>query len=135
MKAEIVSRERRRFVIVTGLAAVAASLPLPLSAAQPGPAFAGGKLIISGRLTGADGHAVAGATLDVWHAGGPVSATTDADGRFMFETAVHYRDMKKGMRYRLNGATASRALDLTRKGYLYRDEAGGLRATFGITVA
>jgi hypothetical protein len=103
--------------------------------ASPPDAAGSGKLIGSGRLTDADGQALAGATFEVLHADERISATTDADGRFMFDTTMRYGDLKKGMRYRLDRGTTVKEMDLARKGHLQRDEAGVLRATFGLTAA
>jgi protocatechuate 3,4-dioxygenase beta subunit len=133
MKPRTISLERRHFVMAAGLAGVAASVPL-LAAQLAPPAVGRAMLIVSGRVTGAHGKALAGTTLEVWHADERVSATTDADGRFLFDTAVHYRDLQKGMRYRLNCGTTVSEMDLVRKGHLHRDDAGMLRATFGLTV-
>jgi protocatechuate 3,4-dioxygenase beta subunit len=127
MNAGIVSLKRRQFVVAVGLAGAAAAVPLLAAPAVGSPVA--GKLIVSGRITGADGRALAGAVIEAWHAADRVSVTTDADGRFMFDTAASPR-----MQYRVNGA-GREALHFARDGHLARDNEGVWRATFGLTVA
>jgi protocatechuate 3,4-dioxygenase beta subunit len=73
---------RRRQVIIGSLAAAAAPAAfavLPKAATS---------LVLSGRVLGADGHPVLGASV----MSGAAQTSTDADGRFVLRTASrHYR--------------------------------------------
>ena len=126
MKSEMASIGRRQFLLAAGAAGAAAAFPL--IAAQP-DTVPTGKLIVSGRVIGADGKALAGTLIDVWHEKGRVSVTTDADGRFVFDTAATAR-----LRYRLGGTGYERELHVARDGHLARDDEGAWRATFGLMV-
>ena len=163
MKRNAISLRRRHFVIA-GLAGVAA--PATILAGQCGgapgnvPAVAGlyargagaGKLVVSGRILGVpECQPLAGATVEAWHADAQAdrtSATTDADGRFVFTTAapaaqpgrpphIHYRVSHKGR------VRATRQLYLApgrgvageQVARLERDDTGVWRAAFGVTLA
>ena len=123
---------RRRHLMIAGLAGAAA--PLLAFAGRAGACGAGGKLIVSGRILRPDRKPLAGATVEVWHAGaegGGIRVATDADGRFMFVTAV----LPRQVCYRVSHEgheTPVRQLSLAQP---QRDEKGAWRATFGLTLA
>ena len=163
---------RRRHLMIAGVAGMAvpgilfaarsSGMPEPVSAAASAE-----KLIVSGRILRADGKPLAGAKIDALHspANGSTSATTDADGRFMFTTLapaahsphIHYqvshaehgtltRQLHLG---RMPGIAGENVAQLQRNGenvaqlqrdgenvaQLQRDEAGIWRAAFGLTLA
>ena len=155
---------RRRHLMIAGLAGIAA--PASLFAAQcdgvlriapavadlaAGSTEAGGKLVVSGRILGADCKPLADAAITAWHAGAnpdsAASATTDADGRFMFTTVAPagYPGRPPHLNYRVSHsahAILSTQLyfasghDVTgnRVAQLQRDAAGVWRATFGLAL-
>ena len=148
MKPDTISLRRRR-LMMAGLAA-----PATLFAAQyggtPGAApvaeLAAGdaeKMVVSGRMLGANGKPLSGARVKLLRADpkGDASVTTDADGRFMFTTAaverIDYRVSHHGH------ATPVKQLHFARgRGVpgaqivrLQRDDAGVWRGTFGLTLA
>ena len=101
-----ISLERRRLVIA---GAAVAALPAVVRAQECSPRVAGvsrkptvaeltantdgGKLVVSGRVVGADCRPLPGALVELWGAETNVSAsaTTDADGRFVLTSAVPAR--------------------------------------------
>ena len=151
MKPDTISL-RRRHLLIAGAAA-----PAILIAAQCGaadnvlaaglPAAASGgaeKLVVSGRMLDGYRKPLAGALVEVLDSGSNVSAsvTTDADGRFMFTSAVpretiNYRVSRKGRE------TVVRQLHLVHKpgisgdqvAQLHRDDADVWRTTFGLILA
>ena len=153
---------RRRYLVIAGLAGVAA--PATLFAGQcsgtlrnasvGAELFAGGgdKLVVSGRILGApDCKPLAGAMVEVWHASGRVpcaSVITDADGRFMFTTIapaeypgrprhIHYRVSRQGHATPVTQLYFAREHGVSddRVAQLQRDNAGTWRASFGVTLA
>lgn len=156
---------RRRHLLIAGCAGVAA--PAALFAAQcngtPGSAAAvngfvasgieaGGKLVVSGRIVGADCKPLADAAVTAWHAGAnpdsAVSVTTDADGRFMFTTTAPtgYRGGAPHINCRVGHGgrevhatqlyfAGGRGVSDSRIAQLQRDAAGTWRATFGLSLA
>lgn len=150
MKRETISRRRRQLLIA------GASVPAALAAAQwgaAGGALAAGlpastgraadTLIASGRMLDAAGKPLAGALVEVLDPGtdAEVRATTDADGRFMFTSAVPRAALD--CRVSLPGReTVTRRLHFAhlhgipadQVARLQRDEAGVWRTTFGLTL-
>lgn len=152
---------RRRQLMVAGAAAPMAALaaycmgaPLGVPAiAEPGAGGggAGTKLIISGRVLRQDGKPLAGAVVETWRADGEVgqaSATTDADGRFMFTAiapavtsayprVMHYRVSHAGHETLVSQLHFAQEPGVPgdRIAQLQRDEAGTWRATFGVVLA
>jgi hypothetical protein len=133
MKADTISL-RRRHLMAAGLAA-----PVALCAAQyAGMAVAGAgaaeRLVVSGRVLGASGRPLSGARVEILdpRSTAAIGAETDADGRFMLDSAladgqsVHYRVSRNGH------ATRSARLETAQ---LQRDETGAWRGTFGLMLA
>jgi hypothetical protein len=131
MKPDMISL-RRRHLVMAGLAA-----PAALYAAQyAGVAAAGGgrRLVLSGRILGADGKPLSGARVEILHplSNSAIGVETDADGRFMLDLAtasqqpVRYRVSRKGH------PTRSAQLEAAP---LQRDETGTWRGTFGLMLA
>jgi hypothetical protein len=131
---------RRRYLMMAGL----------VGAAAPAVAFAGAtaslqglavssfadKLVVSGRILGADGRPLSGATVEILPAGSREprgEASTDGDGRFFTELAPAGGDLRYRVRHD-GRATSAKQLRFTR-GQMQRDEAGAWRATFGATLA
>jgi hypothetical protein len=109
---------RRRQVIIAGLGTVLA--PAAISATPSPVPEKDEKLVLSGRILGPDGKALAGATV----AAGRARAATDADGRFMLITNTR--------RYRVtcNGHATEGFVSNQR-----RDTEGTWRSTLGLTLA
>ena len=131
MKPDTISL-RRRHLMMAGLAA-----PAALYAAQyAGMAAAGSaqRLVMSGRILGADGKPLSGARVELLHphSNDAIGVETDADGRFVLDSAgvgrqsVRYRVSRKGH------PTRSTPLETVQ---LQRDETGALRGTFGLMLA
>lgn len=150
-------------MIIAGLAGVAA--PATLFAGpwtgKPGDALAAGlsastsegaeRLVISGRILGADRKPLAGATIEAWHPdenGDRATVTTDADGRFFTSIAPARRSGRlRYLDYRVShiahGTLPTQRLHFTREpgasdglvSHLQRDDTGVWRTTFGLTVA
>ena len=147
---------RRRHLMIAGLAGLAAPGALfgawsggltDNAQATAGTGAEGKGLVISGRILGADGKPLAGATVDALNPGvdGIFSAVTDADGRFMFTTPAPTGRLRR-IQYRVShpehgvikrelylGSTTGDAADNVAQ--LQRDEAGTWRASFGLTLA
>ena len=131
MKTDAISL-RRRHLMMAGLAVPAALY----SAQYAGMAAADGaqRLVMSGRILGADGKPLSGARVEILHShsNNAMGAETDADGRFMLDSAaagrqpVRYRVSRKGY------PTRSSRLETTQ---LQRDESGTWRGTVGLTLA
>ncbi len=154
MKQDTISL-RRRHLMIAGLAGIAA--PAGVFAGQCGgasgnaPAAAeflaggnarGGKLVVSGRILGPDCKPLAGAAVEAWQAGGSkqrASATTDADGRFMFMTDefVQQGGRPQSISYRVSHP-GQRTLE-TRHDFAHtqigRDEVGIWRTAVGLSLA
>ena len=126
MKPDTISL-RRRQLIVGSLAAT----PMAALATTSNSAFTiaatQGKLVVSGRILGADGKPVFGALVEVLRAGSEAAATTDADGRFMLTTTASTR-----IRYRVSHAEHETRVEQLN---LEADDAGTWRGTFGIALA
>jgi len=131
MKPDTISL-RRRHLMMAGLAA-----PAALYAVQyAGMAVADGlqRLVLSGRILGADGKPLSSARVELLHphSNGAIGAETDADGRFLLDAAaagrqpVRYRVSRKGH------PTRSARLETAQ---LQRDETGTWRGTFGLMLA
>ena len=154
MKPKTISLRRRRFMIA-GVAGAAAPLASAVAAQcgsmqQDAQALADfyathGKLVVSGRIVGADCKPIAGATLDVLHPqpGARVTTTTDGDGRFMLVTLAPpaTRGRPQPLRYRVahrDYPPQTSALHFTAAGHipsqplarLERDDEGVWRTTF-----
>ena len=124
---------RRRHLIIGGLAGLA--VPAGVFAAtfnNEGTALAARPLILSGRITDSDGKPMAGATVAAAH----VSATTDADGRFVFATVAHNarihgpESLDCCVSHPLHG-TRDHRIDF-RRASIQRDDAGAWRAAVGV---
>jgi len=163
---------RRRHLMIAGLAGIAAPASLfagqsgaatrralwPLhernapAVAEPGAGGSGEKLVVSGRILRPDGKPLADATVDAWYAEASgdyaASATTDADGRFVFTTLapsaypgrpqhIHYRVSHKEHRTPLTQLHFAHTPGIPedRVAQLQRDETGAWRAAFGLTLA
>jgi hypothetical protein len=126
MKRDTISL-RRRQLIVGSLAAT----PMAALAAQANSTFvttaSQGKLVVSGRILGADGKPVFGALVEVLRAGSEAIATTDADGRFMLTTTASTR-----LRYRVSHKEHGTRVEQLN---LAQDDAGIWRGTFGLALA
>jgi protocatechuate 3,4-dioxygenase beta subunit len=140
---------RRRQLMIAGIAAPAALFAPQLRAALTAelPASARRKvetLIVSGRMVNSHGKPLAGALVEVLDSGSKAgaSATTDADGRFLFTSVVpretlNYRVSREGH------GTVVKQLHFAHKpsvagdqvAQLQRDDAGAWRTTFGLTLA
>ena len=127
MKPDTISPKRRQ-LIVGSLAATPLSA---LASSQTGNAIVAaashGDLVVSGRIVGADGKPVFGALVEVLRAGSDVTATTDADGRFMLTTTASTR-----IRYRVSHEDHDTRVDQLS---LTQDAAGIWRGTFGAALA
>ena len=149
---------RRRQLMIAGAAltvvpagAIAASCGGGIVAASENPfatGSAGQKLVLSGRILGIDCQPLAGAIIEAWHgAAAPVSATTDADGRFVLITAVpaaeggqprlSYLVTHPSHDARVHELSFTRASNSNAQGVaqIERDAAGVWRAAFGMTLA
>jgi hypothetical protein len=106
MKTEMISLQRRYLMIAGAVTAVIPAVTISAAeAAGSAQADAAGRysavdlpLVLSGRLTAADGRALAGAQVDTCVFGERLdgqqvhSDYTDADGRFMISAANEHRD-------------------------------------------
>ena len=127
MKPDTIS-PRRRQLIVGGLSAA----PVAALASQAGgPLTAAvtphGRLVVSGRITGADGKPVSGALVEVLRGEADAAATTDADGRFMVTTTASTR-----IRYRVSHQDHETKVE---EMSLSPDAAGTWRGTTGVALA
>jgi protocatechuate 3,4-dioxygenase beta subunit len=138
---------RRRHLMMAGLAGAAAPAPLfagPLSIAEVGAAGSAPRLIVSGRILGGpDRKPLAGATVEVWHAGASgefTSAATDGDGRFFatispVDTSGRPRRIDYRVRHAGRETPVTHRISNDLVANLGRDDAGALRTTFGLTLA
>ena len=106
---------------------------------------AGEKLVVSGRVVGADCRPLPGALVELWGAQASLNAqaTTDADGRFVLTSAVpargsiHLRISHNGKviltQRRLSPEPSGEAGTETAE--VHRDEAHVWRTTLGLTIA
>ena len=126
MKPDTISLRRRQLIIgslvATPMAALATTSNTPFAVT----AAAQGKLVVSGRILGADGKPVFGALVEVLRAGAEATATTDADGRFMLTTTASTR-----IRYRVSHAEHATRVEQMN---LDADDAGTWRGTFGLAL-
>ena len=126
MKPDTISLRRRQLIIGTLAATPMAALATTSNTPFAITAAANGKLVVSGRILGADGKPVFGALVEMLRAGSEATATTDADGRFMLTTTASTR-----IRYRVSHAEhATRVEQLN----LSADDAGTWRGTFGLAL-
>jgi protocatechuate 3,4-dioxygenase beta subunit len=109
---------RRRQVIIAGLGTVVA--PVALSNTLPQGSDKLQKLVLSGRILGSQGKALAGATV----AAGRARSATDADGRFVLVTDTR--------RYRVTYRGRSAEGLVSNQ---HPDSDGTWRASFGLTLA
>lgn len=106
------------------------------------------KLVVSGRIVGGDCKPLAGAVVVVWHADPKeaVSATTDADGRFMLTTktpvdgppdSFHIRvsHPERGTVLTQRYFPPSHSVSEDQVARFARDDAGTWRTTLGLTLA
>jgi hypothetical protein len=137
---------RRRQVLMMG-AGVLATPAVAMAASEPVVQFNGGKVVVSGRVVGAqDGKALAGAQIEIWRVdarGVRAEAsheivTADGDGRYFAvlngnAQRLHYRVSHKGYVTKVAqlqaGSATQRAVTLT------RDDAGITRAAFEMKLA
>jgi hypothetical protein len=136
---------RRRYLMIAGLA----------GAAAPAAAFAGAsasprdglavssfadRLVVSGRIVGADGKPLSDAAVEVWLADSREPhgrVNTDGDGRFFTAVTPTGHRRPRDLRYRVihgGRGTPVKRIHIAR-GQVQRDEAGAWRATFGATLA
>src|SRR5262245_47924497 len=123
--------------MIAGLATPAALYATDGIAAVDVHALSGtAKLVVSGRLLGANNAPLSGATVELWQPGAErASAVTDGDGRFF--TTIEQAARPRQLRYSVShGGRASpvRQLRFTRE-EMQRDDAGAWRASFGATLA
>jgi protocatechuate 3,4-dioxygenase beta subunit len=145
MKPDTISL-RRRHLLIAGAAAPATLFAAHCRAAGNAPAAglsatAGGgaeRLVVSGRILGADGKPLSGARVEVLHAPSSegTGVNTDADGRFLFATTAPVGSSgPRPLRYRVSDKghqTRATQLDAAQ---LRRDDAGAWRGTFAVTLA
>jgi hypothetical protein len=158
MRADSISVKRRHLIIagVVGAAAPGALLARQCGARAEGQVSAGHgnvpapgeKLIVSGRIIGADWKPVAAAFVEVWQARSnshQITVTTDGDGRFMFMTDAPAQRDRQYVSYRVRHAehatvvsqlhfAPARGVSHTDIAPLQRDYAGVWRTTFGLTL-
>jgi hypothetical protein len=136
---------RRRYLMIAGLAGAAAPAVAFAGAAaspqdEPAVSSFADRLVVSGRILGADGNPLSGATVEIWPAGSRQpggSVYTDGDGRFFTAIAPAEHGRPRALRYRVvhgGRGTPVKQLHFAR-GQIQRDEAGAWRATFGATLA
>lgn len=147
MKQKHFSLRRRQVMAVgtLGTGTLAMSL-MAMAAHQPVVQPSGDKIVVSGRILGADdGHALAGAQIEIWQADARgVRAeqsreviTADGDGRYFAvlngnAQRLHYRVSHQGYTAtvtQLHAGTKQRAVTLT------RDTEGATRAAFALALA
>jgi hypothetical protein len=109
---------RRRQVIIAGLGTIVA--PAAFCALPPRPEKFAEKLVLSGRVLGADGKPLAGVMVGA----GLAQAETDADGRFVLVTTKPFYRVTCGDRA-AEGFVSNRRCD----------SEGTWRATVGLTLA
>lgn len=134
---------RRRYLMIAGLAGAAAPV-VAFAGASPQAGLAvssfADKLVVSGRILGADGKPLSGATVEICpaDAGEPRgSVSTDADGRFFTAVTPAGRGRPQDIRYRVSHRgheTPVQRFHFAR-GQMQRDEAGAWRATFAARLA
>jgi protocatechuate 3,4-dioxygenase beta subunit len=144
---------RRRQLMLAGLAGVTA--PLTGFAAQRGaaqrdarvagitasPGHGTEKLIVSGRIVGANRKPLAGALVEAWHPEASTdhgaSVATDADGRFMLTTRSPggHSGQPQPLHCRVSHERHPARVTQLHFARPERDEAGVWRATFGVTLA
>ena len=160
MRADSISM-RRRHLIIAGFVGAAAPGALfagqcgvqaegPASVAHANAPTSGEKLLVSGRIMGADCRPVVAALVEVWQSsnGSHESTTvmTDGDGRFMFATHAPARRGGQYVNYRVthreHATVVSQLHFAPARGVsdddialLQRDYAGVWRTTFGLTLA
>src|SRR5262245_6185233 len=127
MKPKPVSVKRRQLIIGSLAATPMAALATQSNAPFAVTAGTHGKLVVSGRILGADGKPVFGALVEVLRAGAEATATTDADGRFMLTTSASTR-----IRYRVSHKEHETRVDQLN---LAADESGTWRGTFGVALS
>jgi hypothetical protein len=136
---------RRRYLMMAGLAGAAApAVAFAGATASPQDGLAvssfADRLVVSGRILGADGKPLSAATVEIWPDGSrePAgSVNTDGDGRFFTAIAPAEHGRPRDLRYRVvqgGRGTPVKRLHFAR-GQMQRDEAGTWRATFGATLA
>jgi hypothetical protein len=136
---------RRRYLMIAGLAGAAApAVALAGATASPQEGLAvssfADRLVISGRILGADGKPLSDAAVEVWLADSREPhgrVNTDGDGRFFTTIAPAEHGRPRDLRYRVvhgGRGTPVKRLHFAR-GHMQCDEAGAWRATFGATLA
>lgn len=126
MKPDTISLRRRQLIVGSLAATPMAALATQTSNAI-GAVASHGKLVVSGRILGADGKPVFGALVEVLRAGSDATATTDADGRFMVMMTASTR-----IRYRVSHDDHETRVEQLQ---LAQDVAGTWRGTFGLALA
>ena len=126
MKPDTISPKRRQLIVGSLSAAPMAALASQASGSLTAVAQHG-QLVVSGRITGADGKPVFGALVEVLRGGHDATATTDADGRFMLTTTASTR-----IRYRVSHADHDTRVEQMS---LAQDAAGTWRGTTGLALA
>jgi protocatechuate 3,4-dioxygenase beta subunit len=150
---------RRRQLVIAGLAGAAAPNALfaaqctvsafdpsaPPTVAEVSVNASGEKLIVSGRVVGADCRPLFGAVVEAWHEGSRerAGATTDADGRFMLTTVTAAQGRPLNVRVSHGERRLVQQRRFTdrpgvvddRLAGLQRDDAGVWRTTLGLTLA
>ncbi len=136
---------RRRQVMAMGTGALATPF-MAMAAHGPIVQQSGGKIVVSGRILGADhGHSLAGAQIEIWQAdrhGVRIEQSrevvaADGDGRYFAAfngdaQRLHYRVSHQGYTARvtqLHADARQRSVSLT------HDDAGATRAAFELSLA
>ena len=147
MKTDTISL-RRRHLLIAGAAAAAAPgallanqcVALPGGTGRPTVAdiatgMAGEKLIVSGRVVGADCKPLAAALVELWSVDSEIAATasTDGDGRFMVTSSGPVRG-DVHIRVSFQGQTLVTRAQLTREN-VSLDESNVWRTTVGLSFA
>jgi hypothetical protein len=142
------SMRRRQLLAMSAAGAGALVAPaVAMAAGEPVVQFSGGKVVVSGRVVGAqDGKALAGAQIEIWRAdarGVRAEATheivtADGDGRYFAvlngnTQRLHYRVSHKG--YATKVAQVQAGSPPQREVTLTRDDAGITRAAFEMRLA
>ena len=134
MKNREISQKRRQ-VLMAGMAAPAMLAASAGAAAGPAGIAAGERLVLSGRVLDEIGRPLAGATIEMPHPGIAKTITTDGDGRFFVEatagTTLRHLDCRVTGR---EGDAWSDRLDVA-KAHFLRDEDGILRGTLSLSLA
>ena len=135
---------RRRQVIITGVASVAAPGFVlaadravrinshDVTALEGHTALRGDKLVVSGRVIDAASRAIAGATVET---DGAAQTKTDADGRFMLIVSAPVLGTRHAVDIRVtHPKRPARTAHIDSRALTHRDEHGTRRATLEVAL-